>query len=59
MMQCLGDHDQLYRYRDDTRFYARRCDANDFETGPITPAIASSSNRYQAGTADVVRDIGL
>jgi propane monooxygenase large subunit len=62
MMQCLGDHDQLYRVVDDrTRFYcSEMCMRNDFEYPGRYTGDRQFFDKYHGwDLADVVRDIGF
>jgi hypothetical protein len=62
MMQCLGDHDQLYRVVDGhTRFYcSEMCKRNDEDYPYRYSGDRQFFDRYHGwNLADVVRDIGF
>jgi hypothetical protein len=62
MMQCIGDHDQLYRVVDDhTRFYcSHECMANDVMYLYRYTGDRQFFDKYHGwNIADVVRDIGF
>jgi propane monooxygenase large subunit len=62
MMQCLGDHDQIYRVVDDrTRFYcSHECCANDVMYPYRYTGDRQFFDKYHGWSlADVVRDIGF